>query len=398
MESMMKKYDSIQIGDTAELKHTITQSDIDKFVDLTGDDNKLHVDKDYTSMTSFKKPVAHGMLGASFISTIIGTKLPGDGALYYAQNLEFLQPVRIGDELRITAEVIKKIDRTKTIELQTDIYNHHKQKVTTGTAKIKLVEQALPKEKEKKTKQKKTALIIGGTGGIGSAVCAQLAEDGFDLAIHYFKNKTKADQLKKQIANTGRKAVIVTGNIVSVSDVQDMKEKSTRIIGDISVVVNCSTIPVTNIKFADLEWEDMQAHYDANIKGSFNLLRTFVSDWENEHFGKFIALTTLYTEQPKSALLSYITGKAALNGFVKALAFELAPKGIRINLVSPGMVDTPLIADVPVKVRLLSAAQTPLRTLATAEDVAGAISFLASDKSNYLTGETIRVNGGQFML
>ena len=80
------------------------------------------------------------------------------------------------------------------------------------------------------------------------------------------------------------------------------------------------------------------------------------------------------------------------------MAFELAPKGIRINLVSPGMVDTPLIADITEKVRLLSAAQTPLRTLATAEDVAGAISFLASDKSNYLTGETIRINGGQFML
>ena len=142
----------------------------------------------------------------------------------------------------------------------------------------------------------------------------------------------------------------------------------------------------------------MQAHYDANIKGSFNLLSAFVPDWENDHFGKFIALTTLYTEQPKSALLSYITGKTALNGFVKALAFELAPKGIRINLVSPGMVDTPLIADVPEKTRLLSAAQTPLRSLATAEDVAYAISFLASDKSNYLTGETIRVNGGQFML
>jgi len=392
------QYAEIQIGTTAELKHTITQNDIEKFVDLTGDNNKLHVDAEYASTTTFKKPVAHGMLGASFISTIIGTKLPGDGALWYAQNLEFLQPVRIGDELLITAEVIKKIDRTKTIELQTDIYNQHKQKVTTGTAKIKLVEQALPKEKEKKLKLKKTALIIGGTGGIGSAVCAQLAEDGFDLAIHYFKNKAKADQLKKQLEKIGRKAVVVSGDIVSVSHVQEMKKKSMRAIGNISVIVNCSTIPIPALKFADLEWEDMQSHYDANIKGSFNLLRAFVPDWENEHFGKFIALTTLYTEQPKSALLSYITGKTALNGFVKALAFELAPKGIRINLVSPGMVDTPLIADVPEKVRLLSAAQTPLRALATAEDVAGAISFLASDKSNYLTGETIRINGGQFML
>ena len=136
----MKNYEEINIGDTAEIKHTIIQTDIEKFVDLTGDDNKLHVDEDYASTTSFKKPVAHGMLGATFISTIIGTKLPGDGALWFSQNLEFLKPVRVGDELRITAKVIKKIDRTRTIELQTDIYNQHKQKVTTGISKVKLVE------------------------------------------------------------------------------------------------------------------------------------------------------------------------------------------------------------------------------------------------------------------
>jgi 3-oxoacyl-[acyl-carrier protein] reductase len=394
----MKNYKEINIGDAAEIKHTITQSDIEKFVELTGDDNKLHVDENYASTTSFKKPVAHGMLGASFISTIIGTKLPGDGALWHAQNLEFLKPVRINDELRITAEVIKKIDRTKTIKLQTDIYNQHKQKVTTGTAEVKLLETTLLKEKEKKTKPIKTALIIGGTGGIGHATCIQLAKDGFDIAIHYFKNKTRADKLKKQIEGIGRNAVIVTGDVVSFSDIHEIKEKSIRAIGNISVIVNCSTIPVPNVKFVDLEWEEMEAHFSLNIRGSFNLLRIFMPNWEKEHFGKFIALTTLYTEQPKSELLNYITGKAALNGFVKALAFELAPKGIRINLVSPGMVDTTLIADVPEKIRLLSAAQTPLRTLATAEDVAGAISFLASDKSNYLTGETIRINGGQFMI
>ena len=392
------KYAKIQIGDIAELRHKITQSDIEKFVDLTGDDNKLHVDKEYASTTSFKKPVAHGMLGASFISTIIGTKLPGDGALWFSQNLEFLQPVRVGDELRITAKVIKKIDRTKTIEIQTDIYNQHKQKVTTGISKVKLVEVNIPKGKVKKDTPKNTALIIGGTGGIGSATCIQLAKDGFEMAIHYYKNKNKAENLKKQIEKLGRKAVTVSGDIISNEDIIKIKEKSMRGIGNISIIANCSTISVPNIKFADLEWEDMQAHFDINIRGSFNLLRAFVSDWEKEQFGKFISLTTLYTEKPNAQLIPYITSKTALNGFVKALAFELAPKGIRINLVSPGMVDTQLIADVPEKVRLLSAAQTPLRILATPKDIAGAISFLASNKSNYLTGETIRVNGGQFML
>jgi len=394
----MKKYKEIIIGDSAEIKHTITKSDIEKFVDLTGDDNKLHVDEVYASTTSFKKPVAHGMLGASFISTIIGTKLPGDGALWYAQKLEFLHPIRIGDELQIIAEVIKKIDRTKTIELKTDIYNQHKQTVTTGIARVKVVETTLQKEKEKKSKSKQTALIIGGTGGIGSATCIQLAKDGFDVAIHYLNNKSKANKLKKEIEKIGNKAVVVSGDIVSPSHVQEMKDKLLRTIDNISVIINCSTIPVPSIKFAELEWENMQDHYNINIRGAFNLLRAFVPSWEKEHFGKYIALTTLATEKPNSQWLPYITSKTALNGFVKALAFELAPKGIRINLVSPGMVDTPLIADIPEKVRLLSAAQTPLREIATPEDVAGAISFLASNKSNYLTGETIRINGGQFML
>ena len=90
---MKSKYDSINIGDKAEFKHKITISDVDKFVDLTGDDNKLHINEDYASQTSFKKPVVHGMLGASFISTIIGTKLPGDGALWFSQSIEFILPV-----------------------------------------------------------------------------------------------------------------------------------------------------------------------------------------------------------------------------------------------------------------------------------------------------------------
>jgi 3-oxoacyl-[acyl-carrier protein] reductase len=394
----MMKYNSINIGYCAEINHTITKDDINKFVDLTGDNNKLHVDEEYAANTSFKKPVVHGMLSASFISTIIGTKLPGDGALWLSQNLEFLHPVRVGDKLRIIAEVIKKTDRTRIVELQTDIFNQHKQRVTTGTAKVKIVESVKANKKEKNAEPSKTALIIGGTGGIGSATCIQLAKDGYDIVIHYHRNKKKANRLKLKVEEIGGKVDIVSGDIVSYSAVQKIKDQSQRAIGNINVIVNCSTIPIAAIKFSNLEWEDMEDHYNINIRGSFNLLRVFVPIWEKEHFGKYITLTTLATEKPNTEWLPYITSKTALNGFVKALAFELAPKGIRINLVSPGMVDTPLIANVPEKTRLLSAAQTPLKTLATAEDVAGSISFLASNKSNYLTGETIRVNGGQIMI
>ncbi len=114
----MKKYSEINVGDKETLSHTITKSDIEKFVQLTGDDNRLHVDEKFASTTQFKKPVVHGMLGASFISTIIGTKLPGDGALWFSQSLEFLLPVRIGDALTVTAEVLKKNDKEQIIELK----------------------------------------------------------------------------------------------------------------------------------------------------------------------------------------------------------------------------------------------------------------------------------------
>ena len=123
----MARFDEITVGQVAELEHVVTPEDLEKFVDLTGDDNRLHVDASYAARTSFKKPVAHGMLGASFISTIIGTRLPGDGALWFAQSLEFLLPVRVGDTLLVRAEVLRKIDRMNVIELQTDIFNHHRQ-------------------------------------------------------------------------------------------------------------------------------------------------------------------------------------------------------------------------------------------------------------------------------
>lgn len=104
----MSRYESVKVGDKAEITHTITVGDIEKFVDLTGDDNKLHIDEEYAKKTQFKKPIAHGMLGASFISTIIGTKLPGDGALWFSQSLDFLLPVRVGDKIVVAAEIKKR--------------------------------------------------------------------------------------------------------------------------------------------------------------------------------------------------------------------------------------------------------------------------------------------------
>jgi 3-oxoacyl-[acyl-carrier protein] reductase len=395
----VNKFDHIKVGQSTEITHTITKDDIRKFTELTGDDNRLHTDPDFAAKTSFKKPVVHGMLGASFISTIIGTKLPGDGALWFSQNLEFLLPIRVGDTLRIYAEVIKKDDRSRVIELKTDITNQHRQKVTQGVAKVKVVEQ----EPESimatvKEQAKKTALVVGGSGGIGSAVCLALAAAGFEVIVHYNKNAESAIALTEKIRDAGGKASNVGCNITDQSAVFDMVDSIVRHLGPISVLVNCTTTKIAAINFMELVWNDFELHLKNQILGTFNLARAIVPYMEKQRYGKIINMDTQYVDAPESNLLPYISAKGALRGFSKSLARDLAPKGICVNMVSPGMTDTEQISDVPERIRLVTAAKTPLRRLATPEDVAKAVVFLSTEQSDFICGEIIRVNGGQVMI
>jgi len=394
----MNRYFKINLGDTASITHTITNSDIQKFVELTGDDNRLHVDEEFANKTSFKKPVAHGMIGASFISTIIGTKIPGDGALWYSQNLEFLLPIRVGDKLTIIATVIKKIDRQNSIELQTDILNQHKQKVTTGVAKVKIIEDE-PQEENRSVDNEKIVLIVGATGGIGSQTARTLAKEGYSLILHYFSNKAQAKILKKELEKlTDKKIIIIKANILEETDISNMVSEINRYFKNISAFVNASTLPFGNIKLENMVWSDISSQIDINIKSNFNIVKKIMPLMQEKKYGKIVFMTTQATEQYNNEWLHYITSKSALNGFAKALATELAPKGIRVNLVSAGMTNTNLISDIPEKLKLITAARTPLRRLAEPQDIANTISYLVSEKSDFLTGETIRVNGGQVMI
>jgi 3-oxoacyl-[acyl-carrier protein] reductase len=177
-----------------------------------------------------------------------------------------------------------------------------------------------------------------------------------------------------------------------------MVEQVVRHLGPITVLVNCATAKIAAIKLSDLLWSDFEAHLGTTIRGAFYLVRSVLPLMEKAHYGKIIHINSQYVESPETSLLPYITAKGALTGFSRALAFDLAPKGIRVNSVSPGMTDTEQIADVPERVRLVIAARTPLRRLAQPEDVAAAVVFLASERADFLAGETIRVNGGQVML
>ena len=133
-------YSSIQIGQTAQFSRLITDDDILQFANLTGDFNPLHVDHEYASKTQFKDRVAHGMLIGSLFSTLVGMHLPGKKSLYLSQSLNFIKPVRAGDEVMVSGEVVSKVDALQLLVLRTKVFNKAKEVLIDGEAKVKVLQ------------------------------------------------------------------------------------------------------------------------------------------------------------------------------------------------------------------------------------------------------------------
>lgn len=395
----MKRFDQIEVGDVESIQRTVTEADVRRFVEMTGDDNPLHVDRAYAERTSFKDVVVHGMLGASLVSTVIGTKLPGEGALWLKQNFDFALPVRLGDELDVSCTVLKKNDRERLLELEARVVNQNSDTVLSGTGLVKVLESTNGHEPEETPQQLKVAVVSGGSGGIGRAICTRLAADGYAVVVNYRGEAERAEAVVRAIEEDGGRATAVRADVALAEDAAQLVEQAAREYGGVSLIVNNASPRIAGKPFDALSWDDMQHHLDVQVGGAFALAKAAVPAMRERGYGRIVNVTSQAVDgSPTSGWTAYSVAKSALATLSHQLAAELGPAGITVNCVSPGMTDTRLIGDIPEKQRLIAARQTPLRRLATPEDVAGAVAYLASDAACYLTGETIRVNGGQVMV
>lgn len=400
MTVFRKSFEAIQVGETESIVRKITEVDIKRFVEMTGDDNPLHVDRRYAETTPFKDIVVHGMLGASFISTIIGTKLPGEGALWMSQSFDFLLPVRLGDELTISCTVLKKIDRDRVLELEAKIVNQNRARVLAGTGKVKLLEVREPLSKDQQgSERKKVAIVTGGAGGIGRAISKRLAQDGFSVVVNYLGSEERARRTVEEIVAESGKAIAVQGDVSSEEGARKVVETCLKTFGTVSLIVNNASPKINPGALDQLEWSHIQKHLDVQCKSAFLLAKQAVPFMKEQKFGKIINISSQVLDGvPTPHWTSYAMGKSALSTLSKYLAMELGPLGIQVNCVSPGMTDTALVGDIPERTRMVIARQTPMRRLGSPEDVAGAVSYLASSDADFIAGETIRVNGGQVMI
>ena len=244
----------------------------------------------------------------------------------------------------------------------------------------------------------KNALVVGGGRGIGAATVKLLAEQGATVTFSYAKNMVAAEAVAEQARQFGGRVKCWQSNAFDADQVKMLVERAYELEHTLDIVVK-SVPPLGDFKpFSHLTWDEFIRPVDTELKTDYELSQAALFYMGEQQSGHLVFVTSSWAKYPTMTGLSGFTPAfAAQAGFVKALAKEVGPDGITVNTVAPGMVDTDLSRMVPSEVRQQMAAITPLGRIATAEDVARVIVFLASDASGFMTGSYIPVSGGLTM-
>lgn len=394
----------LEVGQRASLARTITAEDVADFARLSGDRNALHLDEEFAARTEFGQRVVHGFLHASLLSTLVGTKLPGRGALYVSQSIAFTRPVFIGDTVEASA-VVEAIDiETRLVTLRTEIARSGGDVVMRGTAMVRVLR--LAEEKPRETSRPaacaagllegRVALVTGASRGIGRATATLFAGNGAKVWINYHKSRTAAEDLAQSIAEVGGSCRLVQADVTREEDIARMMDEIAD-DGGLDILVNNAGPKIVSRPFARLEWQAVSEAYEQIVGSAFRVTQAALPALKTSRGSIITVLSTAALGRTAHNWLPYVAAKSALLAMNKNLAQELGPDGVRVNTISPSMVDTDLVSDVPDRMRQMTVSGTPLRRLATPEDVAGAALMLASPYAGFVTGENLLVTGGAYM-
>lgn len=399
------RLEALAVGQEDELMRTITAEDVSAFARLSGDYNALHVDEDYASRTHFRQRVAHGFLHASLLSTLVGMKLPGRDALYLSQSLDFTGPVFVGDTVTARGRIEKIDSDTRTVTIRTTISNQRGETVLDGTARVNVMRPVAASEATGGTMLQpfsdhllagKTALVTGASRGIGRAIARALAEHGARVVVNYLKSEQAASSLLAEIEQRGGCAIKIRAD---VSEAAEVRRMVAEVAADgLDILVNNAGPTIASGSLATFSWSDMQAAFEQIVGSAFNVTNAALPALKARQGRIVNVLSSAALGRTAHGWLPYVTAKAALLGMSKNLAQEIGPAGVRVNMVSPSLVATDLTADVPDRIRQMLVSRTPLRRLATPQDVAGAVLFLVSPYADFVTGENLLVAGGDIML
>lgn len=244
----------------------------------------------------------------------------------------------------------------------------------------------------------RTALVTGGMGGIGTAIARTLAKDGIEVAISYNKSgdHDKAIAWQQDQKKDGYHFTISFADIGDFESTAKMIKDIEQKLGKIDILVNNAgtTEDTTLMKMAPEQWMKV---INTNLNSLYNVTRNVLNKMIENKYGRIINISSINGQKGQFGQTNYCASKAGIHGFTKALAYELAKKGITVNTISPGYVKTAMVAKMDQEILDKIISQIPVGRLATPDEVARVVNFLANDESGFITGSNFSINGGQHM-
>jgi 3-oxoacyl-[acyl-carrier protein] reductase len=237
---------------------------------------------------------------------------------------------------------------------------------------------------------KKRALVTGGSGAIGSAIAVRLAADGYAVIVHANRHPASADQVVEKIQAAGGTASTVSCDITDSSTTRDLLEKLLT-DGPIQVVVNNAGVH-DDAPMAGMTGEQWTRVVDVSLNGFFNVTQPLLLPMIGTRWGRIVSISSLAGAIGNRGQTNYAAAKAGLHGASRSLAMEVASRGITVNVVAPGLIESPAISGTFSQEQIES--MVPMKRVGTTEEVASLVSFLVSDQAGYISGQVIGINGG----
>ena len=242
----------------------------------------------------------------------------------------------------------------------------------------------------------KCAIVTGAAKGIGKAIALKLASLGANIVLNYRSSEEKAIETENEIRALGVEVLRVKGDISNISDVENLINSAKEKFGKIDIMVNNAGITKDTL-ILRMKEEDFNSVIDVNLKGVFNCLKTITPVMVRQKSGKIINLSSVVGIAGNAGQVNYAASKAGVIGMTKSLAKEIGARGITVNAVAPGFIETDMTEVLGEKFKEETKKAIPLKRLGKPEDVANVVAFLASEDASYITGQVIGVNGGMAM-